>query len=252
MLLGSVWRLNEYYMWMSLGEYSVVTADPFLEKRFWSVFPEECLRFWPLLPGKLEKVASFFEKALPVTVRTRMTGLGRFSTSMDLLSPWLSIEWDDQIWCVSREGRMWNTSDEDMKLTGLKIPQKPLWRVASSDVSEAARAPLPRGVFPSFFPLETIRGFLEGFEKASWFANVEEIVLEHRGGAVLFRVRYVREKRRFTILIQADRSGWQELNRALEHILERLLQEGGNHLIDATYRDRIVVRSLSAGAGEGS
>ncbi|MDR1873765.1 MAG: hypothetical protein LBQ90_01955 [Synergistaceae bacterium] len=252
MFLGSLWCLNERYAWMSLRGYRLTAGNSFVEKRFWDVFPAESLRFWPSFLQESQNVASFLERTIPVEVRTQLTGFGTFSTTVSLLSPWLLVEWRGQTWCISREGRMWSTADEDARIGGLRIPEKPLWRIASSDSSGVDEAPLPRGVFSSLFPVNIIENFLEGFGKASWFENVREIALERRAGADLFRLHYVSEERKYTILIQRNRSGWQELNTALEHILKRLPKDGGSRLIDATYENRIVVRALSEGAGEGS
>lgn len=254
MLLGGLWCLNEYYAWMSLRSYSVEANDPALEKRFWEFFPAEGLRFWPVLIYRAQSISDFLEKAIPVVVRTTMTGYGTFSTKIDLLSPWLLLEWRGQIWCLSREGRMWNTADASLQVGGMKIPAKPLWRVASLAASpvSADERPLPGGVFPSLFPVDVIKEFLAEFEKENWFRDVQEIVLDRRAGADLFRLRFVRGAQEFRILIQEDKYGWQELSIALDHIMNRLLKEGGNHLIDATYANKIIVRNLSAAAGEGS
>jgi hypothetical protein len=135
----------------------------------------------------------------------------------------------------------------------LKIPEKPLWRIPSLPAETSGDVyASPGGVFPSFFSIEAIEGFLTGFADESWFENVEEIVLGRRAGADLFSLRLVHGGQEFTILIQQDKYEWRELNVALGYILERLQKEGGNHLIDATYEGKVVVRSLSSGAGEGS
>jgi hypothetical protein len=111
---------------------------------------------------------------------------------------------------------------------------------------------LPAGVFPSLFSIETIEDFLTRFGSESWFQNIEEVVLDRRAGADFFNLRFIRGRQEFTILLQKDKYRGQELNIALEHIVERLQKEGGNHLIDATYEGKIVVKNLSLGAGEGS
>ncbi|MDR3264508.1 MAG: hypothetical protein LBT15_00710 [Synergistaceae bacterium] len=252
MLLGGLWRLDGYYAWMSLRGYHVRAADPFLERRFWDVFPSESLRFWPSFLRRSQDIAFFLERTVPVVVKTRMTGFGTFLTSVDPLTPWALVEWRGQVWCLSREGRMWNTADENAQVAGMRIPERPLWRVSASGTAGGDESPLPGGVFPFLFPVKAIENFLDGFGKSSWFGYVAEVAVDRRGGADLFTLRYVREKRTFAVLIQRNPQKWQELNTALEHILERLWKEDGNHLIDATYEDRIVVRDLSAGAGEGS
>jgi hypothetical protein len=248
-----MWRLNERFVLMSMRGFHIKVTDPVLEKRFWDIFPSQCLRFWPLFLRKSQAMKAFLERTLPVLVYTRVTGVGVFTTEIKLLSPWVLVEWRGQVWCISQEGRMWNIADKNLKITGLDLPRKPRWRVpflsteASGDVYS-----LPGGVFPSLFPIEAIEDFLTRFGSESWFKNIEEVVLDRRAGADFFNLRFVRGRQEFTILLQKDKYRGQDLNIALEHILERLQKEGGNHLIDATYEGKVVVKNLSLGAGEGS
>ena len=251
MLLGGLWRLNERYAWMSMREMRVNAATPVLEERYWDVFPSQCLRFWPLFIRKSQDVAVFLERTNPVLVETRITGIGSFVTDIKLLSPHIVVEWEGELWCISKEGRMWNLADGSFGFRELKIPQKPLWRVLVSSVVNENEHLLPRGVFPSIFSIDSIDDFLKGLGDASWFDGVEEVALDRMAGDDLFKLRYVQEGKIFTILVQRDKYGWKELDLALEHILYRLRREDGNHLIDATYKDKIVVKNLSAGAAEG-
>jgi hypothetical protein len=267
MLIGGLWRLNERYVWTAMGEFRVKAAAPSLEKRFWDIFPSQCLRFWPLFLRRSRDIGFFLERTLPVLVFSHMTGFGTFDVDIKWLSPWIVVEWRGQVWCVSKEGRMWNVADEVLGADGLKIPKKPLWRISSSYSSSHSPSPplpetpaeagrdayaLPEGVFPSFFPIKVIEDFLTRFADESWFEYVEEIVLGRRAGADLFDLRFVRGRQKFTILIRQDKYGRHELDAALGQILGRLQREGGNYLIDATYEKKIVVRNLSFGAEEGS
>jgi hypothetical protein len=248
-----MWRLNERFAWMSMQGLHIKVTDPALEKRFWDIFPSQCLRFWPLFLRKSQTMKAFLERTLPVVVYTRITGVGTFTSEIKFLSPWVLVEWRGQVWCISQEGRMWNIADKNLKIVGLDLPPKPLWRIpflpteSSGDVRS-----LPSGVFPSLFSIEAIEDFLTRFGSESWFKNIEEVVLDRRAGADFFNLRFIRGRQELTILLQKDKYKEQELNIALEHILERLQKEGGNHLIDATYEGKIVVRNLSLGAGEGS
>ena len=250
-LLGGLWHLNERYVWMSMRELSVNAANSVLEERYWDVFPSQCLYFWPLFIRKSQDVAAFLEKTNPVLVKTNMTGMGSFAVDIRLLSPHMLVEWKGEAWCISKEGRMWNVLDGGFGLRELKIPQKPIWRVRASSVVSGDELSLPGGVFPSIFSIDVIDDFLKGLGDASWFNGVEEVDLDRRAGDDLFRLRYVRGRQNFTILIQGNKYKWQELGLALERILD-LERENGDRLIDATYADKIVVKNLSTGAVEGS
>ena len=235
-----------------MREMSVNASFPALEERYWDVFPSQSLRFWPLFIRKSRDLEVFLEKTTPVIVNTRMTGIGSFVADIELLSPHIVIEWKEEMWCISKEGRMWNLAEGSFGFRELKIPVKPIWRMQVPPIIGESEHVLPSGVFPSIFSTEVIDDFLKGLKNASWFDGVEEIALGRRAGGDLFELRYVRGDKNFTILIQRSKHEWKELGLALEHILDRLRLEDGNHLIDATYKDKIVVRNLSAGAGEGS
>ncbi|MCL2010305.1 MAG: hypothetical protein FWG71_07125 [Synergistaceae bacterium] len=234
---------------MSMREMSVNAATPVLEERYWDVFPSRCLRFWPLFIRRSRDMAVFLERTNPVLVETRMTGIGSFVTDIKLLSPRIVVEWQGKEWCISKEGRMWSLTDGGFWFRELKIPWKPLWKLP--DAGEEGRL-LPGGVFPSIFSTDAIDDFLKGLGGASWFDGVEEVSVGRRAGDDFFELRYVREGKDFTILIQRDKHGWEELGLALGHILGSLEGDSGGRLIDATYKDRIVVKNLPAGAAEGS
>jgi len=237
---------------MSMRAISVNASSPDLEERYWEIFPSRSLRFWPSFMRKARDLEAFLEKTTPVLVNTRMTGLGSFVADINFLSPHVVVEWQGEMWCISEEGRMWNLAERGFGFRDLEIPTRPVWRMqASSLIGESDRA-LPSGVFPSIFSTEVIDGFLKGFSNASWFDGVEEVALSRRAGDDLFELRYVRDGKNFTILIQKSKHDLEELSLALEYILNRLRLEGGNHLIDATYTDKVVVKSLPAGAREGS
>jgi hypothetical protein len=240
-----LWRLNEHYLWMSFRGLSVHAADSALEKRFWDVFPARSLRFWPFFAQQSKALETFLERTLPVLVDIRLTGFGRFAVDMRLLSPRAIVEWRGEVWCVSREGRMWNAEDKSLWFPGLRIPQKPLWRVASLPESVKEGIPAPGGVFPSLVSIDFIEDFLSAFGGEAWFGDVQEVSLERRAGADLFRLRLVRGQQEFMLLIQQDKYDGRDLHETLNRVLEILSEEGGSHLIDATYRNKIVVKGYS-------
>jgi hypothetical protein len=240
-LLGGLWRLNEYYLWMSIRGLSVEAADPVLERRFWDVFPSQSLWFWPLFTWKSKDIEAFLERTLPVLVNIRTTGFGTFAVTIKPLTPRVIVEWRGEIWCISREGRMWHIDDKSLWLPGLEIPKKPLWRAAAFSGPDKDGLPLPGGVFPSLVSTDFIEDFLSAFGGETWFESVEDVSLERRAGADLFRLRLVRGQQEFMILIQRDKYEGKDLRVTLESVLETLFREGGSHQIDATYKNKIVV-----------
>ncbi len=247
--LGGAWRLYEYHEWMSLSGYVVEAQDPAIERRFWDVFPARSLRFWPFFLRDSEGVEEFLEHVLPVSVSTRMTEFGRFVTTLKRLTPWLKVRWRDRLWCISKEGRMWDAAESDESLAGFEAIKGPVWQLAS--LSGDMR-PLPSGVFASPVSVDVVVAFLREYQDYPWFDAAEEIVWDRRAGADLFRLNLVKGKQRFEVLIQPVKYGGQELGSMLGEILGRLAKENGNHRIDATYEGKILLKSLPGGPNEGS
>lgn len=248
MFLGGVWRLYEYNEWMSLKGCRIEADNQALEKRFWKILPARSVRFWLFFLRDAERVKEFLERASPVTVSTHMDGFGRFVTTMKWLKPWLRVQWRGRLWCISREGRMWDASDSGESPGGLEV-KGPVWHLAS--LSDDVR-PMPSGVFSSPISIDAVAAFLQEYQDYPWFGTVKEIVLDRRAGAELYRLTLERGKQKFELLIQRSKYGGQELGAMLGDILEKLAKEAGNHRIDATYEGKILLRNLPGGPNEGS
>ena len=249
-LLGGAWRLWEYNIWMALRGYSVKADSPVLERRLWDIFPLRCLRFWPWLFRDARGLKEFLERDIPVTVDTQMSGMGHFETVIRWLTPWIRVEWGGRLWCVSKEGRMWDVA-ETVASPSLASLKGPVWRLAPMEGAEQLP---PSGVFDSrpFVPSKVIGSFLEEYGGCGWFEAVQEITWDHQAGADLFRLKLVRGGQNFELLIQRAKYAGQDLGVAIEDILNRLSLEGGDHLIDATYEGKILLRSRPSGPKEGS
>ena len=100
--------LSEYKYWFTMKDYRVEAQSQVLEQRFWEIFPIRCLTFWPYFLKDGKTVGEFLERDMPVTVETKMEGLGTFRTKIQWLSAWVKIDWQGKIWCISRDGRMWS------------------------------------------------------------------------------------------------------------------------------------------------
>ncbi len=249
LLLGGLWRLVEYRAWMPLSGYRVDAQDPALEERLWSVFPSRCFRFWPYFLKDAEGLKQFLERDIPVSVVTTMPRVGRFATAIKRLTPWLKVRWYDQLWCVSREGRMWNVAEAQGHMASADLGLGPTWRLPQ--LKEDGERP-PSGVFDFPMSLDALAGFLDEYQRYEWFRAVQDIAWDRRAGADLFRLKLRREKQLFELLIQPEKYEGQDLGVGLEELFSKLSKEGGNHLIDATYKGKILLRDLPGGPEEGS
>ena len=247
-LIGGLWHLHEYYAWMSLSGYRVEAESPVLEERFWKVFPSRGIYFWPFLVIDEGGVQEFLERDIPVFVDTRMTRLGKFVTTIKWLTPWLKVRWHGRLWCISKEGRMWDTLEMGIPFDAGSV-EGPVWRLPQLDEGSG---PPPSGVFVAPVKTDAVAGFLSEYERYVWFGSVREIVWDRRAGMDLFRLKLVQGQQNFEILLQPEKYPGQELGVTLGKVLSDLYKKGGNHLIDATYEGKILLKDISGGPKEGS
>ncbi|MDY6400033.1 MAG: hypothetical protein SPL10_04950 [Synergistales bacterium] len=242
LIAGIVTYMWQYREWFALKGYRIETQSSAIEQRLWEIFPRRCLTFWPYLLKDSQGLKEFMERDMPVTIETHMEGLGRFVTRTEWLKAWVKVEWRGKIWCISRDGRMWlfEKGIGNNEETGNLI-----WRIPEQKNNENNNAQVPLfGVFKSPLPIEIISSFLADFNSFKWFENASGITFESRAGMNLFILEISNGTQKFELYLQPDKYPGQDVGQTVEDIYERLLREGGNHTIDATYEGKILLRGL--------
>ena len=239
MIAGGVTYIHDYRQWFALRDYKIEAQSYTLEQRLWEVFPQRCLSFWPYLLKDSRGLKEFLERDMPVTVDTKMEKLGRFLTRIEWLKAWVKVDWRGQIWCISRDGRMWlyRQGQQNDNEVG-----KLVWKISGNN-SDAQQPPMI-GVFESPISTEVIASFLDNFQRFNWFDLATEISWERRAGLNLFRLKLAYSQQRFELLLQPEKYANQDLGATIEEIFTRLINEGGNYIIDATYEGKILLRNL--------
>lgn len=244
-LIGCMTRIYEYRFWFTLKDYKVEAKSQALEKRLWEVFPQRCLTFWPYLIKDAKGMKDFLERDMPVIVDTKMESLGSFRTRIDWRKAWVKVNWRGKIWCISRDGRMWlyepgKFSSEPEAETGNLV-----WKVPEDGgTGEFTVQPPMFGVFASPISTAVIDSFLEEFRGCKWFKAAQEITWERRAGTDLFILKLAHGAQRFELYLQREKYAGQDMGAALDELFTRLINEGGNHVIDATYEGKILLRKL--------
>lgn len=235
--------ISEYRYWFSLHDYKIEAQSQELEARLWEVFPKRSLTFWPYFLKDKDGMKEFLERDMPVTVDTEMKGLGKFTTAIDWLKAWVKVEWRGKIWCISRDGRMWQYEpgrpvDDEAGNLVWKIPEE-------GNMQEGANIQPPMfGVFMSPLSTEVIASFLDEFRGCRWFESASEMTWERRAGMDLFILKLSNGNQRFELYLQRDKYSGQDVGTVLDDLFARLINEGGNHIIDATYEGKILLRKL--------
>lgn len=235
--------ISDYKYWFTLRDYRVESQSQVLERRLWDVFPKRCLTFWPYMLKDADGMKEFLERDMPVRVDTNMEGLGRFTTRIDWLTAWVKVDWRGHIWCISRDGRMWlfergRQNDDAAGKLVWKIPV-----TGNIDDGLNVQAPMS-GVFKSPINTEVIASFLEDFRGCKWFEAADDITWERRAGMDLFFLKMSHRTQKFELYLQRDKYLNQDLGAEIDDVFTKLIDEGGNHIIDATYEGKVFLRKL--------
>lgn len=242
MIAGSVLYMSDYKYWFTLKGYRIESQSQALERRLWDVFPKRCLTFWPYMMKDADGMKEYLERDMPVTVNTKMDGLGRFTTRIDWLSAWVKVDWHGHVWCISRDGRMWlfergRQNDDHAGRLIWKIPD------TLEDQDELSQAPMT-GVFKSPIDTTVIASFLEDFRGCKWYEAATDITWERRAGMDLFFLKLSHGAQRFELYLQRGKYSTHDVGAEIDELFARLISEGGNHIIDATYEGKIFLRKL--------
>ena len=240
LLLGCCFYFYDYKYWFALKGYKIIAESNKIEQRIWEVFPRRCLEFWPYLLKDSKGMKEFLESDMPVKVETRMESFGRFVTKAEWLRAWIKVNWHGNLWSVSRDGQMWlydQGSLEDKELNG------PVWKIFENKNSSENQISFS-GVFKSPLQINIIADFMREFDSFDWFNSASEITFESRAGMNLFILKISKGSQKFEIQVQPEKYSEQDVGQTLEDIFEKLINEGGNHIIDATYEGKILLRVL--------
>ena len=235
--------ISEYKCWFALHDYKIETQSQELEARLWEVFPKRSLTFWPYFLKDMDGMKDFLERDMPVAVETEKRGWGKFTTKISWLKAWVKVDWRGKIWCISRDGRMWlyepgREIDDEAGNLVWKIPDQ-------GNIQEDANVQPPMfGVFRSPISTEAIASFLDEFRGRRWFNAADEMTWERRAGMNLFILKLANGSQKFELYLQRDKYSGQDIGAVLDDLFARLINEGGNHIIDATYEGKILLRKL--------
>lgn len=242
--------MEKNFHFLRTREISMQSKEHFTEEIFWRSLGSEKIRYWPLLFFEKDKITQEIEKIIPVEVDLNLSGFGKFSLGVQPLKPLYVIEWKQTLWYVDRIGKTWKVSREVNNLIdGISKPDGPVF-----EVGEGFPVPLPPGVlesredliYQSHLPMDLIRRWNEEVIGLPWFSILERLVLEKRAGEYYLVLQLRPQKGRIDLLLRAESEKWPEITEALGKIMPGFPQQYCNIYIDATYKDKIVVKDVDS------
>ena len=253
LIAGALASWEDYTQFLSLGSLRVQAEDPVAEALFWQNIEPEMVRFWPLFLLRRENLRQRLETEAPLSVSIGRESLLSFAVEMKPLVPWLLFRWQERDFYLSRGGSIWKKEHPlNARLRGIHPPSLP--PVVLADTFPSPEGTLAEGQMVSkcVFPVETLAGWIDSLSATEWFSRMQKLVVSRREGQFLLEVFWQQQKITVRLLFTGDRKRWSEIFSALSQILKQLQFSGEDIIIDTTYSDRIIVRSVQGRGKEGS
>ncbi len=248
--LGILLGCEAFFQLFSLKSLEVSAAGPVSESFFWNNVSSASLRFWPLFFWEKEKLKKKIESEAPLSFSVDRRGIAGVDIQIEPLYPWVVGRWKENEFYITREGLAWESKHVLNKaIEGIVPPKKPLIVFAEGIPSPAEDASTLIKILP--FPLDLLSGWLDGLSENKWISRVVQIDVSRREGKYLLKLSF-NGRGEAQVLMWGERSRWKELSSALSQIMDQLHFLGENVIIDTTYTDRIIVRSMAHGDQEGS
>ncbi len=247
---GVVLGSELFFQSFSLRSLRVESGDPVAELFFWKNISSSALRFWPFFFLEKDELKKKIESESPLSCSITRRGIAGAEIRIDPLQPWVTANWSGRDFFVTREGIAWESNLLLNKtIKGISPPKTPL--IAFSDEFPPPSGEAPASVVSrAIFPLDVLNGWLEGLAANRWISRVERIDVSRREGQYLLKLVF--DKGGANVLLWGDAPRWKELDSVLSQIMQQLHFLGDNVIIDTTYTDRIIVRSMVRGDQEGS
>lgn len=252
LIAGALYCAEERYSFFRLRELEIVPRGVLPDELVWQSVPAKTENFWlfPVWDGGLkERIESFY----PVQVKLKVSGWGRYRLNLLPLEPFIYVRWNQKVWLVSKDGRMWLANLPANLKARLQLPRVPILEWDSG-------MPIPintegqRGdISSSSLPLRKIAGWMDAMEKAGWIDDVQEIVATKINGRPVVRVMLGSDEGIVgEIILKEDTSDWHQLAQAFKQkgIYPTKNGECANIEINATFLDKkFTVKTRTQGNG---
>ena len=238
---GFFYGVEERLYLFRLRNVDIVPENVLIEKETASLISRSSARFWPLLFMGYPSWKMEMEKKYPVRLFIRVDGWGEVVIEWLCLQPVFIVNWHDERWFITSSGMTWRESN-------------PLWSNANMDVRNLltlkwhnSMPPLvpdeanPIGVRQSIFPVVRTIELVEAIRKTPWIQTIKALELIKIAGELAVMVDVASMDKEVSILLEFSESTWGDLSPALEAIVKS--SDAKALYLDATYKDKIVIRN---------
>lgn len=241
--------LERSFHLMRTREIFIQPEECFTETLLWNNLSGKNVRYWPLLVVGRKAIEEKIEKTIPVKLDFSISGFGRFRIGISPLKPVYIVRWKKILWYVAQNGKIWETSRpfNDL-LPGITKPDGPVFEIGAG-----FPPPLPDGAFErrtdtiyrSLLPMDLMKNWKDEVLRLPWYSILEKLVIQKRAGEYYLVLLLNCKRGPVELLLRADSGTWPGITEALGKIMPGFPEGYKDIYIDATYKDKIVVKDLN-------
>jgi len=212
----------------------------------WKNVTEAERDFWPLLIFKKADYEKEIETNYPVESSLQILGWGKIGLHLECMEPIIKLGWDGQYWYLSENGKMWQADmEENSMLTLSKVRGAPVlyWGNEKTTPYEVGNA--ERKIKTSVLPVEQLMDWYVTLNNIKWLDKILAIKAETNDGIPVVRLIFKNAQgmNGVAVLLPEDSTSWTVVSLAISKICPDLTSLSQNDFIDATYKDRIMVKN---------
>ena len=248
---GSFFYLEALFDVLRVRSISFSPQEAVSEGLFWENLNSEYIRWWPLLYLNKREISTEMEQLIPVEVMLRFVGFGKLQVKISSINPSFIVRWENILWYVDLKGKIWKKSQfADSLFPGMGADLKPILEIGNGFPVPLQNADLgntEKAVFQGLLPMDLIQSWIDALSPFPWFEDIEKIVMQRNAGDYLLMLRIRSDKGWIELLLKPDTGKWIEIVEALGKIMPKFPVGYSNIFIDATYKDKIVVKDIISG-----
>ncbi len=244
-VLGIILQLEARFQTLRLVSLSVEPASVMEDRIAWKAVSPRWERIWPELLWNERFFCEEIEKYYPVKTDLQLTGWGHFVLHVEPLKPALTLSWFNALWYVSASGRIWRANlPTNLEIRTILPPQGPVVVWGEGLPTPLATPESSRDIYVASLPIERITGWLKALDDVKWAQDAQVLIVKRTEGRNIVQLLLSAPPGApQEVILKEDASDWRAVAGAIEKIHPNFLNNSISLLVDATYRDKIVIRS---------
>lgn len=246
LFLGIVISLESKTHFLRLKEIEATPDGLLQEVVVWKNVTETERSFWPLLILNKAEYEKEIEKNYPVECRLQIFGWGKVRLQLDCTEPIVKLAWNGQYWYLSENGKIWPADlDENNILTLSAIKRLPVLYWGEEKITPYEVGNSNDKIKISALPIEQIVSWYRTLKNIKWIDKILAIKAETNDGIPVVRLIFKNYEgaNGVSVLLPEDSESWVVTSLAISKICPDIRAMSQNDFIDATYKDKIMVKN---------